>query len=116
MPTVVKQRDMMSGLTYKVYGLIKFSSSETYTTGGMLLSFGQSGIKATRKPIVVWIQGLSGFGYVYVPQTSALDGGIKVYGTGSANKAAATEIDAVAIPAAIYNDTINFEAVFPGMM
>lgn len=114
--TVTKIRDWAPGNVYQVLGTISWSAApDTYTAGGNTCSFAIAAIKATRKPLVVYAQGLSGYSYVYQPGTSAADGTLKIF-TGAAGQAPFTELAAGAVPAGVSGDTITFEAFFPGEM
>ena len=114
--TVTKQKDMISGTVYKVYGTMSFGVGEVYTTGGQACSFAQSAIKATRKPIVVWVQGLSGFSYNYVVGTNSSNGLLKIMQGNSTVSKPAAEMPAGAVDPLISSDTIQFEAIFNGML
>lgn len=112
--TVSKLRDWAPGNVYQVLGNLAFSASpDTYSTGGVPVNLAIPQIKATRTPIVVYIQGLSGYSYVYVPGSNASNGAVKVF-TGAAGQSPFTELAAGAIPAGISGDTITFEAFFTG--
>ena len=104
-----------TGSVQVFYGTITLSVSDTYVTGGFPLNFTQAGLKATRAPIWVDIQGSSGYVYAYVPGTTAANGKIMVRQEGTAGGPAG-ELPAAAFPAGVAGDTINFRAEFKGML
>lgn len=113
--TVTKIVDYASGRSYVLYGNFVFGVGELYTAGGQAASFG--GIaKAARTPIVVWINALSGYDFVYIPGVDAQSGKVKIFQGGAALSNPKSELPAGAVPAAISSDTITFEAHFKGEM
>lgn len=101
---------------YNVMGTIAISASPgTYPTGGYTLSLADPLIKASRLPLMVIVQGLAGYVYVFVPGTTIANGTLKVL-TGAAAQSALTEFTAGATPAAVSGDTIKFWAIWAGML
>jgi hypothetical protein len=104
-----------TGSKYRVLGTMAISASPAvYVTGGIVMSFFVPLIKASRTPIVVYVQGQSGYIYQYVPGADASLGLLKIFQQ-SAATSALTEIPASAIPAGVSGDTITFDALFFGM-
>lgn len=106
----------VAGNKYFVVGNIAISAAPaTYTTGGIACSFSVPLIKATMTPILVQIQGQTGYVYQYIPGADASSGLLKIL-TGAAAQSPLTELtNSASIPAAVSGDTIVFEATFNGM-
>lgn len=114
--TVTDERFTFSfGNKYRALGSITISASPAvYVTGGIAMNFLVPLIKATRTPLVVYVQGQSGYIYSYIPGADASAGLLKIFQQ-SAATSALTEIPASAIPAGVSGDTITFDALFHGM-
>jgi hypothetical protein len=116
-PTVTLSRFTDAG--YRVVGTLAIGASTLeYRTGGLILNFLQSNIKASRIPLSVQVKGIAGYDYSYVTGTDASDGKLVI----RAQKASASDHDALteladvtAIPAGVSGDTITFEALWRGM-
>jgi len=102
---------------YRVTGTLAIGASPlTYATGGIVLNFLQSAIKASRTPLNVVVRGISGFIYAYVKGTDASNGLLKIFVQDAvAANPLAEMANALAIPAGASGDTITFEAEWLGM-
>lgn len=115
-PTATSQ---WAGPMYRVYGTIAIDASPAvYVTGGIVLSFLQSAIKASRVPERVTVIGTAGYLYQYVKGTTAGDGLLRISAQTSGASAGdpLAQIAASAIPAAVSGDAITFEAVWKGQL
>lgn len=115
-PTVTKQ---WADSAYHVYGTVAIGADPLeYLAGGLVFNLFQSNIKATRVPVQVKVQGISGYIYEYVNGTDASDGKliIRAQTNAAAEDAPLGELADAAIPAGVSGDTIIFEAVFKGML
>ena len=89
----------------------------TYLTGGLVMALNDPLIKAQRKPQVVYVQGIAGYEYRYVPGTDNTNGKLLVLAqtNAAAEDAPLGELTSGnAIPAACSGDTIIAEALFLG--
>lgn len=105
---------------YQATGTIAISASPaTYTTGGIVMNLNQAAIKASRTPQRVYVSGLAGYTFVYVKGTTNANGLLMIFVpkvTGAAADDPMIELtNALAIPAALSGDTINFVATYAGM-
>ena len=111
--TTVILQTWMEGKIFNVLGTWDFSaSSDTYATGGITAPLTDPLIKAQRLPLLVQVQGLTGYIYQYAPGTTNANGKLKAYEV--SGNTPLTEIAASAIPAAVSGDTITFIAKFLG--
>jgi hypothetical protein len=100
----------------KFYAIGNMTVSGTYVGGGMTLDFGvQPLIKSSRKPDFVSVNSRAGYSYSYIPGTTAHDGKLLITQGGAAG-APEAEIPAATVPAGVSSDTLNFFAIFPGML
>src|SRR6266404_3038272 len=91
--------------TKKIHVRATVIATGVYTTGGDVLTMKNSEIKSDSSPEFTLFQGLSGYGYRYVPGTNRTNGKLKVFLAG-------TEIGAGAYPAAVLADIISFYGIF----
>ena len=90
------------------------SPSGSYATGGDTLDLSQSPqVASTQAPIqgTAWMDGLSGYDFVFSPGSAMNNGTVKVFQQGSSAGAFA-ELAAGAYPGAIASDTITFYGIF----
>lgn len=98
------------------FGSLAFSAAtDTYASGGVVLSFADPEIKSSQVPIHVDIKGKTGHIYAYVPGTTIADGKVMIFVSANSTTAALTEFgngtafNAASAPA---SDTITFKARF----
>lgn len=111
--TLVKKWD--DGQALHVAGTIAASGS--YATGGDTLDLsvlGPLGLASSQPPIqgTAWIDGQSGYDFVFIPGAAQNNGKVKVFTNGAA-VGAFPELAAGAYPGAITGDTITFYGIFP---
>ena len=90
------------------------AASGNYSTGGDTLDLSQSTvIAATQAPIqgTAWMDGLSGYDYVFIPGSALSNGKVKIFQQGS-SAGAFPELASGAYPGAITSDTITFYGIF----
>jgi hypothetical protein len=90
------------------------SASGSYTTGGDTIDLSQNPIVASSQaPIqgTAWMDGLSGYDFVFFPGSAMNNGAVKVFQQGS-SAGAFPELAAGAYPGAISSDTITFYGIF----
>ena len=90
------------------------AASGNYTTGGDTLDLSQFPIvTATQAPIqgTAWMDGISGYDYVFIPGLAMNNGLVKIFQQG-ASAGAFPELAAGAYPSGIASDTITFYGVF----
>jgi len=90
------------------------AASGNYSTGGDTLDLSQStAIAATQAPIqgTAWMDGLSGYDYVFSPGSALSNGKVKIFQQGS-DAGAFPELASGAYPGAIASDTITFYGIF----
>lgn len=90
------------------------AASGSYSTGGDTLDLSQSPqIAATQAPIqgTAWMDGLSGYDFVFSPGSAMNSGKVKVFQQGGSAGAFA-ELASGAYPGAITSDTITFYGIF----
>jgi len=115
-PTVVTSR--FGDYGYKVSGTIAVDASPaTYATGGITLNLNQSAVKASRTPVTVIIQGISGYDYSYIPGSDNSNGKLMIRAQSASASAGdpLAELAAAAVPAGVSSDTITFQATWKGM-
>jgi len=104
-PTILNT--WVAGNKMIITGTVAFSApTDIYVVGGIPFSFFGGMIKARKKPYYVQFASVNGNTYGYVVGTDASNGKLKIF------TAAGTELTAIALPAGISGDTINFEAAF----
>ncbi len=104
---------------YHVLGTLSITASTAvYVAGGIAMNLNQSNIKASRTPIQVTVMGIAGYIYEYVAGTDNSNGKLMIRAqTASASAGDPLgELAASAIPAGVSGDTINFEAIYKGML
>lgn len=111
----VSEVSRTEGGLHEVYGTVTISPDPAvYLTGGIPLNFG--GIRATRPPIRVVVEGRSGYSFRYAKGTTASNGKILVF-TGSAAQSPMAQLsNNTTIPAALSGDTISIIAIFKGQL
>jgi len=90
------------------------AASGSYSTSGDTLDLSQSPIVAsTQAPVqgTAWMDGLSGYDFVYYPGAAITNGKVKVFQQGS-GAGPFQELAAGAYPGAIGSDTITFYGIF----
>lgn len=90
-------------------------ASGNYSTGGDSLDLSQFPVVASDDPPVqgtAWMDGLSGYDYVFIPGSAMNANKVKVFQQG-ASAGAFPELAAGAYPSAITGDTITFYGIFP---
>lgn len=90
------------------------SPSGSYSTGGDTLDLLQSSqVSSTKAPIqgTAWMDGLSGYDFVFSPGSAMNNGKVKVFQQGGSAGAFA-ELSAGAYPVAITSDTVTFYGIF----
>jgi hypothetical protein len=90
------------------------AASGNYSTGGDTLDLSQFPVTAaTQAPIqgAAWLDGLSGYDFVFAPGSAMSNGKVKIFQQGS-SAGAFPELASGAYPSAIASDTISFYAVF----
>lgn len=101
---------------YRVTGTILVGPSPlTYATGGIVLNFLQSAIKATRVPLRVTIQGTSGYIYSYIKGTDASNGLLMIFVQDAVATNPLAELAPGATPIGVAHDVITFDAEWLGM-
>ena len=102
---------------YHHTGTVTISASPaTYSMGGIPFNLNNPLIKASRTPSQVWLYGQAGYIYVYVKGTDNSNGKLKIFvQDGVATNPLAEMADALAIPAGVSGDTIEFSALWKGM-
>jgi hypothetical protein len=103
------------GKVFKVYGKITIAAATPYVTGGILLPLNDPLVKATKPPIFVVIQGISGFQFRYAPGTDTKNGKLKIFSQDATAGNPLAELAAAAVPASVSSDVITCELVFAGM-
>jgi hypothetical protein len=94
------------------------TASGSYATNGDTLDLSQSPVVAATRPPVqgtAWMDGLSGYGYVFYPGTAMNNGKVKMFQQG-ASAGAFPELAAGAYPGAITGDTITFYGIFKKLL
>ena len=94
------------------------TASGNYSTGGDTLDLSQWPIiAATQAPIqgTTWMDGLSGYDYVFYPGAAMNSGQVKMFQQG-ASAGAFPELAAGAYPSAIASDTITFYGIFKKLL
>jgi hypothetical protein len=94
------------------------TASGNYATSGDTLDLSQSPIiAATQAPVqgTAWMDGLSGYDYVFYPGTAMNNGKVKIFQQGS-GAGAFPELAAGAYPGAISSDTITFYGIFKKLL
>jgi len=90
------------------------TASGNYVTGGDSLDLSEFPIVgATQAPIqgTAWVDGLSGYDYVFSPGSAMNNGSVKIFQQGS-SAGAFPELAAGAYPSPITSDTITFYGIF----
>jgi hypothetical protein len=90
------------------------TASGNYSTGGDTLDLSQFPLVAATQPPVqgtAWMDGLSGYDYVFVPGSAMNNGKVKIFQQGS-SAGAFPELAAGSYPSAITGDTITFYGIF----
>ena len=90
------------------------AASGSYSTGGDTLDLSQFPIvAATQAPIqgTAWMDGISGYDYVFIPGSAMNNGLVKIFQQG-ASAGAFPELAAGAYPSGIASDTITFYGIF----
>jgi hypothetical protein len=90
------------------------TASGSYSSGGDTLNLSQSPvIGATQPPVqgTAWMEGLSGYDFVFSPGAAMNNGKVKVFQQGS-SAGAFTELAAGSYPGAITSDTVTFYGIF----
>ncbi|HEY6020818.1 MAG TPA: hypothetical protein VIY48_13250 [Candidatus Paceibacterota bacterium] len=116
--TATVTKAFKAGRVIRAYGTVAITASpDTYTTGGITLSFAGKIPGTQRAPLNVDFNGVSGFNYSYVKGTNISDGKImiRVNDAGGVN-APEGEHTAVAIVAGVSGDTITFSADFDALI
>ena len=91
-------------------------SPATYVTGGIPMNLNQSNIKASRTPEKITIYGQTGYVYIYVKGTDNSNGLLKIFVQGAAETDPLEEMaNALAIPAGVSGDTIEWDGRWKGM-
>jgi hypothetical protein len=88
--------------------------SGSYPTGGDTLDLSQFPVVASTQPPIqgtAWLDGLSGYDYVFNPGSAMNNGLVKIFQQG-ASAGAFPELAAGAYPSAITADTITFYGIF----
>jgi len=93
------------GRFLNVFGTVAIDANPaTYATGGIVMNLSHPLVKAQGPPIVVYVQGIGGLFYAFVPGSTVSNGLLKLF------TAVGTELgNGVAIPAGNSGDTITFE-------
>ena len=94
------------------------TASGNYSTGGDTLDLSQSPtIAATHAPIqgTAWMDGLSGYDYVFNPGSAMNNGKAKIFQQGS-SAGAFPELSGGTYPGAITSDTITFYGIFKKLL
>jgi len=94
------------------------AASGNYTTSGDTLDLSQFPIVAsTLAPIqgTAWMDGLSGYDFVYYPGSAMNNGLVKIFQQGSC-AGPFQELAASAYPSAIGSDTITFYGIFKKLL
>ena len=108
----------------KYFALLNFAisaSPATYTTGGIACNLFLPLLKATRTPLILFVEG-EGLGttgtlfvYKYVPGSDASTGLLKIFTSNGAGPAGLAEFTSGGtIPADVSGDTITALAIFTG--
>ena len=110
----VTVKDSWYDMRQEVVGTIAFGANPlTYAAGGLVTPFNVPGVKSTQPPSDVWIRGIGGFIYVYVPGTDITLGKVMVFTEGTvATNAPLIEHSVAALVAGVSGDTITFHAWF----
>jgi hypothetical protein len=90
------------------------AASGNYSTGGDTLDLSQFPLVAsTQAPIqgTVWMDGLAGYDYVFIPGAAMNSNKVKIFQQGAA-AGAFPELAADAYPGAITADTVTFYGIF----
>jgi hypothetical protein len=90
------------------------ASSGNYVTGGDAIDLSQNAVVASsQSPIqgTAWMDGLSGYDFVFFPGTAMNNGKVKIFQQGS-SAGAFPELASGAYPGAITSDTITFYGIF----
>ena len=90
------------------------TASGNYSTGGDSLDLSQFPVVASASPPIqgtAWMDGLSGYDYVFYPGAAMNANKVKVFQQG-ASAGAFPELAAGAYPSAITSDTITFYGIF----
>ncbi len=94
------------------------AASGSYSTCGDTLDLSQFPvIAATQPPIqgTTWMDGLSGYDYVFYPGSAMNNSKVKIFQQG-ASAGAFPELAAGAYPSAIASDTITFYGIFKKLL
>ena len=102
---------------YTVIGTVTIGASPlTYTTGGITMPLADPKMRASKVPDILRVfgncsvAGQGQFEYVYVPGSLRDTGLLKIFSAG------VELVGASATPPGVSGDTINFEAIFKGMV
>lgn len=90
------------------------TASANYSTGGDTLDLSQFPLIASTQPPIQgtsWMDGLSGYDYVFYPGSAMNNGRVKIFQQGSGAGAFA-ELASGAYPSTITADTITFYGIF----
>ena len=94
------------------------AASGNYSTGGDTLDLSQFPVIAsTQAPVqgAAWMDGLSGYDFVFYPGSAMNNGKVKIFQQGS-GAGAFPELAAGAYPSAIASDTITFYGIFKKLL
>jgi len=94
------------------------AASGSYSTGGDTLDLSQFPIVAATQPPIqgaAWMDGVSGYDYVFIPGSAMNNGKVKIFQQG-ASAGAFPELAAGAYPSAISSDTITLYAIFKKLL
>jgi hypothetical protein len=94
------------------------AASGNYSTGGDTLDLSQFPVIATTQAPVqgaAWMDGLSGYDFVFYPGSAMNNGKVKIFQQGS-SAGAFPELAAGAYPSAIASDTITFYGIFKKLL
>ena len=94
------------------------AASGNYSTGGDTFDLSQfPQVAATQPPVqgTTWMDGLSGYDYVFVPGSAMNNGKVKIFQQGS-SAGAFPELAAGAYPSGVTGDTITFYGIFKKLL
>jgi hypothetical protein len=92
------------------------ASPLTYKAGGIVMNLNQTNIKASRTPEKMNVYGQSGYIYAYVKGSDNSNGLLKIFVQGAAETDPLEEMaDALAIPAGVSGDVIEWDGRWKGM-
>jgi hypothetical protein len=104
------------GKRIHVGGTVSISGS--YSSGGDTIDLSQSPVIAATQPPVqgtAWMDGLSGYDFVFSPGAAMNNGKVKVFQQGGSAGAFA-ELAAGSYPAEITSDTVTFYGIFKKLL